>query len=305
MIDLYESHKKDGDKFEILAFHDGTAKDFAELDKNLPRTRKRYWGGRDLPFPVLLDATGQTIKDWGVRAFPTMLLIDPEGKLVGEVSEEELEKKLPAQPLSVRIERGLDRGVRLGVKDPTLEGACMTLSRVSRLPIRLDENDLKAAGISYAEARVPFTWVGSISLRSALALLLEADGLTYERDDEGLVIRTRKDGASPPEPLSERQRTAIKRIEKELDKKVSFDFKAKPLAEVARFFDEQIDESFVLSPRDRKAGRLDPKKPVSGSAKDVPIREALKALLEPIGVSYTIRDELVVLTAKPKATPGK
>ena len=83
LIDLYEAHKKDREKFEILAFHDGTVKDFADLDKKLEGPRQKYWGGRDLPFPILLDATGQTIKDWGVHAFPTTLLIDPEGKLVG------------------------------------------------------------------------------------------------------------------------------------------------------------------------------------------------------------------------------
>ncbi len=37
------------------------------------------------------------------------------------------------------------------------------------------------------------------------------------------------------------------------------------------------------------------------SAKDMLLREALKNLLEPIGVGYIIRDEVIVLTAKPKA----
>ena len=62
-----------------------------------------------------------------------------------------------------------------------------------------------------------------------------------------------------------------------LDQKVSFDFKDKTLEEVVQFFsflNGHTEESFVLDPRDRKTGRLDPKRLVSGSAKDIPLREA-------------------------------
>lgn len=58
------------------------------------------WDGRDLPFPVLLDlpdprlgpdddpiATGSTIGSYGIVGFPTTLLIDQEGKLVGRYTE--------------------------------------------------------------------------------------------------------------------------------------------------------------------------------------------------------------------------
>lgn len=303
LIDLYEAHKKDRDKFEILAFHDGHAKDFKELDKNIKGPREKYWNGRDLPFPILLDATGQTIRDWGVRAFPTRLLIDPDGKLVGEAGEEELEKKLPPLPMSVRVAKALDRSVSLGIEEPILEMACEHLRTRARVPIRLDREHLKAAGIAH-DTIVPLTIAASLSLRSWLSLVLDADGLGYEQDDKGIVIRRRKPGAPPPE-LSSVQRACAQRIEKVLDQKISFDFKDKPLAEVARSFESKTQENFVLSPRDRKAGTLDPKKRVTGSAKDVPLREALSKLLGPLGMGYTIRDEVIVLTARPEATPGK
>ncbi len=298
LIDLYEAHKKDRDKFEILAFHDGTVKDFDDLDKKIVSPRKKYWNDRELPFPILLDATGQTIKDWGVRAFPTTLLIDPEGKLVGEAGEAELEKKLPPLPMSVRVAKALDRNVSLGMEDPYWETVYQRLSHVARVPIRLDEEDFKKAGIRL-ESQVPFTMAGSVSLRSWLALLLEADGLAYEQDDKGLVIRRRKPGAPPP-ALSAIQRKTAQNIEKVLDGKISFDFKDKPLSEAAQFFENKTGESFVLSPRDRKAGKLDPKTPLTGSAKDVPLREALTKLLEPLGLGYTVRDEVIVLTVKRK-----
>ena len=102
LIDLYEAHDKDRDKFEILAFHDATAKDFKDLDGKLQKVKQTYWHGRDLPFPILLDATGKTIKDYGVHAFPTTILIDPEGKLVGEAREDERELDGGGNP----VERG-------------------------------------------------------------------------------------------------------------------------------------------------------------------------------------------------------
>ena len=305
MIDLYEAHKKDRDKFEILAFHDGTVKDFAELDKKMERPRNRFWGGRELPFPILLDATGQTIKDWGVRAFPTTLLIDPEGKLVGEAQEKELEEKLPPLPMSVRVARALDRNVRtFRLGNTTLEAAMQLMSRLCNIPIHFDRESLKAAGVA-PDSLLPLDMVASITLRSALNLILEAHNLTYTQNDKGLRIKSRESGTQT-ERLSERQRAAVKRLEKVLDQKVRFDFKDKPLEEVARFFDNQTqDETVILSPRDRKAGTLDPKMLVTGSAKDVPLREAMTKLLGPLGVGYTIRDEVIVLTAKPKAASGK
>ena len=49
---------------------------------------------KDLPFPVLLDASGKTIKRWGISAYPTLVLIDPEGNLVKGGGERMLEQKL-------------------------------------------------------------------------------------------------------------------------------------------------------------------------------------------------------------------
>jgi hypothetical protein len=94
LIKFYEEHAAQRDDFEILAFHDGTVKSFAELDPKLEPLIKDLWQGKPLPFPILLDASGQTIKDWGVHAFPTTVLIDPDGHLVEGGSEELLKNKL-------------------------------------------------------------------------------------------------------------------------------------------------------------------------------------------------------------------
>lgn len=98
MIQFYEKHAAERDRFVLIAFHDASVKSLAEMDSQL-QTRKipqKFWGGKMLPFPVLLDSTGQTIKAWGIWAFPTEVLIDPEGNIVrrGTGLEQLLEQKL-------------------------------------------------------------------------------------------------------------------------------------------------------------------------------------------------------------------
>jgi len=82
-MDFYQAHQNDRDKFEIIAFHDNSVSNLAELEKKMRPLEQGVWKGRKLPFPVLLDSSGQTVRtNYGVRGFPTVLLIDPTGILV-------------------------------------------------------------------------------------------------------------------------------------------------------------------------------------------------------------------------------
>ena len=82
MIKYYNKHKSE--RFEFIAFHDARAKTLEQMDAELAKrkTAEQYWNGKSIPFPILLDATGATIKKFKVRAFPTHILIDPQGRLV-------------------------------------------------------------------------------------------------------------------------------------------------------------------------------------------------------------------------------
>jgi hypothetical protein len=77
---FYEKHKADRDKFEVLALHDGTAKSLAQVDEKTKASKEKYWGGKDLPFPVVL-LSAETIKEWEITGFPTKVLIDPQGNI--------------------------------------------------------------------------------------------------------------------------------------------------------------------------------------------------------------------------------
>jgi hypothetical protein len=296
-MDLYEEHKDHRDKFEVLAFHDASAKDFDDLDKKCEGPSKLYWHGKKLPFPILLDATGKTIQGYGVHAFPTTLLIDPDGKLVGEASEEQLEAKLPELPIEKVIGR-LDKNVTFSFNDTPLGQTIATLSKLTHVPIRLDEAALKSAGVT-AQTPVPYKMSGVISLRSALDLLLCAYDLGVDKDPKGLVIVHRKKGIGPTTEGSEPQRFCAERINALLDKPMAFDVKDKTLNEVTDYFEQATRESFVLDPASRQAKLLDPVAKVTGSAgKDEPLRKALVRLLEPLGLKVVVRDEVVIFTSK-------
>lgn len=90
---LYEEFADRRDEFEILAFHDSSAESLDDLDDKLKPIIADVWG-HPLPFPILLDASGETIAGWGINSYPTILLIDPEGRLVRDGDVEMLRKKL-------------------------------------------------------------------------------------------------------------------------------------------------------------------------------------------------------------------
>jgi thiol-disulfide isomerase/thioredoxin len=300
LIDLYEDHADERDKFEVLAFHDGTVKDFSDMDAKTEHTKKTLWHGRDLPFPILLDAQkgahGATIEAFGIDSFPTTILIDPQGKLVGEISPNFLEQKLTTIPLAKRIPRALDRDVALGMDGGKLAAIVTFLGEESHVPIKFDESALKAAGIA-TDAPTNLTISGSLSLRSWLNLLLDPLNLEAVPGADGLVIvPMRRDKTRE---LSEPQKRCAARIEEVLGQNVSFDFKNATLTQVAAHFEGKTQENFVLDPAGRKGGLIDPEAAVTGSAKSVPLRQALTQLLKPLGLVPVVKDEVVVIARPP------
>ena len=285
---------------------DDKVKDFTSLDKELESVKDTWWDGKDLPFPVLIDATGTTQKNFDPQGYPTTLLIDPEGTLVGEVGAEALREKLPAlppKPLSQRIARAMDRNTDVDVDDTPLETVVAQLAEGTEVPIRLDTEALQRLKLRPDEV-VPLKLSGMISLRSSLNLILEAFPLTYEVRDDGVLITALPPGRPRPAQVSAMQKRCVTRINGALEERVSFDFNATPLQDVASFFEQKTGENFILSPAARKAGAISPATPVSGSAKDRPLRQALTEILSPLNVTLEVRDELVVLVRASGARPG-
>jgi thiol-disulfide isomerase/thioredoxin len=89
----------------FLALHDASVQSREAYDRHITSVRDKLWGGRDLPFGVLLDqpqangnsatdrvGTGKTIRRYGIIGFPTTLVIDQKGIVAVRVtSPEQLE----------------------------------------------------------------------------------------------------------------------------------------------------------------------------------------------------------------------
>jgi thiol-disulfide isomerase/thioredoxin len=302
-IEFYDEHAADRDKFEVLAFHDPQAKDFEQLDEKLKPIIAKSWRGQPLPFPILLDTTSETIKNFGVRAFPTVLLVDPKGHLVKlpaeESAEEYLASKLTPLPPQERLTRLLDRGISTGFSDSAkLAGHVAFLAQVGRIKIQLDPEELKAAKVD-KDTPVPLELSGNLSLRAWLNLTLAPFGLTYVAHGDGIKIVRRTPSNDALARPSERQKTEKDRVEKALDKPVPFDFLGEPLKRIVAYLEEKTHESFVLDPVARRAGAVKPDMTASGSNDTESLATALKKLLAPLGMTYVVRDEAVVLTRTP------
>ncbi len=95
MPELFSIYDKYHDRgLEVLAVHmDDEVDTVAKLDEKLVRIKKGLWKGRDLPFPIALTVAthsgGKTIDpalviDYGIDHYPTGVLIDRKGRVVGE-----------------------------------------------------------------------------------------------------------------------------------------------------------------------------------------------------------------------------
>lgn len=221
MIGLYQDYADHRDKFEVIAIHDQSVKSFAELDQKLPKIKRQFWQGKDLPFPILLDATGATVKLYGIHAFPTNLLIDPAGKLVGEVSAEELVAKLPPLPAAKVWAR--HRDVQKKVmwsfvgNDRTPARMAETLKELTGCTVQVDEAALKACGLAPGDP-LPGVMVGyAVTLRSIEELFLAPQGLGIvpAADGKKLLITKRPAAAEPPSYL---QKARAKELTVRLDR---------------------------------------------------------------------------------------
>jgi thiol-disulfide isomerase/thioredoxin len=81
----------------VIGVHDDSVDDLEALDRKLAFAREHAWWGRDVPYLVALDgggktriegtgmdARGATTAAYGITSFPTGVLIDRDGTLVGD-----------------------------------------------------------------------------------------------------------------------------------------------------------------------------------------------------------------------------
>lgn len=310
LIAFYEDHANHRDRFEILAIHDDRVKSFAELDKKLASIKKEHWRDKDLPFPILLDGKRMTHKLYGIRSWPTGLLIDPDGKLVDEASISTLEEKLP--PLWAGKKWARHRDMQKNVfwsfepKEDTLNKFAETLKRWTRCDITVDPDAVKACGLT-PDGPLPGVLIGSeVTLRSIDELLLAPHGLGVvpSADAKSLVI-TKRPRAKDSESYF--QKLHAKELSDRLDRGVTanggkeakpLEIKGQPLLDAIKLIGREYDLPVALDAKAMQSGMLDPDAKVSGSIDPGQLRKSLARMLDPLALTVQVRHEAVIVTVK-------
>jgi thiol-disulfide isomerase/thioredoxin len=95
LIDLHEKYHDKG--LVIIGIHNDVMNSVKDLEKEINKLSKERWEGRKIPFALALDGGGKckiegtkltcegaTTSAYGIQAWPTMVLIDKQGKVVGD-----------------------------------------------------------------------------------------------------------------------------------------------------------------------------------------------------------------------------
>jgi thiol-disulfide isomerase/thioredoxin len=94
LMELHDTYKDKG--LVVIAVHDDSVESIKEMDGKLEKIRAEIWNGRDLPFLIALDGGGETLIEgfvekargattaaYGIDTFPTKVLIDRSGRVIG------------------------------------------------------------------------------------------------------------------------------------------------------------------------------------------------------------------------------
>ena len=317
LIGFYEDHAAERGKFEVFVIHDDQAKSFRQLDQKLADIQKTYWAGKSLPFPILLDGEKKTHQLYGVNSWPTGVLIDPEGKVVGEGSLAALEAKLtplsPAQRWARH--RDLQKNVRWSFepKKTTLGAFASILGRWTGSLVGIDADAVQAAGLA-TNAPLPGVVIGNpITLRSIDELLLAPHGLGLAPSTNGqsLEITRRLPAGEHPSYF---QKVHNADLNKRLDGAAASggNEPAKPLTidrqsllEALKLIQHEYELPVALEAKAMQLGQINAEAKVSGTIDPTKLRGSMLKLVEPLGLRVQVRQEVVLLVpAKHSGTPA-
>ena len=105
LIELHERFKDKG--LVVIGVHcdmSGETDTPEKLDEKIALLKKNVWQGKDLPFPIALTTKSSTYNEhtfdgtaaaqYGVLGYPTTILIDKGGKVVGQFQARDVKKAI-------------------------------------------------------------------------------------------------------------------------------------------------------------------------------------------------------------------
>jgi beta-lactamase regulating signal transducer with metallopeptidase domain/thiol-disulfide isomerase/thioredoxin len=111
MPDLMDVAEQFRDKpVQWLSVHTPNLKSFDELDREIAVCQEKSWNNRALPFTTVVDRlvddseySGQTSRSYSVAEWPTLVVVDQQGKVVGPVYRKQL-----AETIAQLLDRGTE-----------------------------------------------------------------------------------------------------------------------------------------------------------------------------------------------------
>jgi general secretion pathway protein D len=97
-------------------------------------------------------------------------------------------------------------------------------------------------------------------------------------------------------PTLEQKSETTMRIEKALTKPLTLDFREQPLQQVVDFIKDFTGVNVVLDLNGLDIAGVDPDEPVTLALTDIPLKSALKLLLEPLELTYLIKNDVLLIT---------
>jgi thiol-disulfide isomerase/thioredoxin len=254
MPQLMELHDLFGSKgLVIIAVHDASVASFDELNSLTERARERYWNGRDLPFLTALDGEAETppkeagqtghgamIDTYGIRSFPTTILVDREGKICGEINVHAAKEVLP-QMLGTELPQPEGQAWRKRFNDVYRLDEGQILKRIAPpfIPERMDyytkKHEHQAEAVPRGPDEITFHWDGALknwgmsfgatgSLRSALGFVLRLKSYEYDGPKELLDLQMPGDWIIRNEaPVEAKLRALEQLVAKEFNRTIVFE----------------------------------------------------------------------------------
>jgi thiol-disulfide isomerase/thioredoxin len=289
-IALHDLAVRDGLPVKVLGIHEIEAATVADVEAKLPEIERQNWGGRELPFGWVVDADRSIADTFGVRGYPTTILIDPEGRVVGERYGESLSQAIAALEPTSRAAWAITEPM------PTVFSDLQADYVFSRAYLGVDVEIAPEAKSRFDEIKL--TGLGAYlaegSRGSVLNFLLDDTGLAW-RLSEGKVIVEKGSNSSWRGPFADaREAEFVRHLSTHPDLKFEG-----TLADLTEYLIDRIAPSPSLSPADVFTGRINPKQKVRLQTHGGTLWDELTAFLEPLGMKLAIRHEsLVIMSIK-------
>ena len=213
-------------------------------------------------------------------------------------------RKEPLRESERRIYRALDERGEVSFNAQPLSGVMKFFETTFDVPIVIDNKQLEIANLTPDEPvnlNLP-----PVSFRSALNLILKPLNLTFVVRNEVLLITSNEEAAKADDLVSHwnpvgPELDAERKIFRALSERGDVNFNAQPLSGVMKYFTNTFEIPIVLDVKAMDTLNITQDEPTTLNLPPVSFRSALNLILDPLGLTYVIENEILLITSKASA----